>query len=337
MRLVPGDRLGYEMGLTDGSGTLALASLADLIRRVVHTWRLANRREVLRLARNHLSLLGIADPSIPRKLLDRLLRIGDLAAVHVGDQELITSGEPRWIQSGPSVATLLGLPSVPEGVARWEHHSGDVLLRVQLDSDTEEILEALQVRRFAVREFLVPPPYLEYLEHRGIDTPSDVGLADYWWHVVTYANATGLLLSGESDIRIIAGQPGGFFGRHRANELEGRWTDQLRPGSWLGYRRGYSNEHWHPALVICGEDSTRVSDLMNHDELRWLLLAKGRAEGPREIVHRSDDLIRFTSPLPTAVRSALEVLGPNAEVWKWEIGRGVEIPFPDAFDIRVLS
>jgi hypothetical protein len=334
LRIIEKDRLGPEIGLTDDSGTIRLGSAADLLRRIVHTWRLADRREVLRLIRKHLTAVGITDPSISRALLDRLVRVGDLAAVQVGPHEFITPGEPRWIQSGSSLGTLLGLPAVPEGIERLDTTSGDVLHRVRLDSEGVEILTALQVREITVREFMLTPPYLEYLHRRGLEASTDVGLADYWWRVHGYANETALLTSSEADIRVVTGDPGGFFGSHQAEELEGRWTDQLRPGSWLGYRRGYNDEHWHPALIICGVDSVKVLDLIDHDELRWLLLARGTAEGQREIVHRSDGLVSMTFPLPSALHSALEVLGPNVGPWKWEIGGGVEIPFSGAFDVQ---
>lgn len=334
MRIIARSRLGLGLGLLDESGELVDRHLANGLRRVVHAWHLADRRDVLRWARGLLAAIGMSENQAAKRVVETLIEVGDIAAVQVGGNSFLTLSEPRWILTGPSSAALLGLHEVPDDLKELEASRDDLILRVEVEAGTENAFQAAGMRQTRLEELIGPPPYARFMELRGLDLAGDIRLHDYWEQVETLADRTALPVSEDARIRILSGPAGGFFGSGSGVEPTGRWSDELRDGRWLGLRGGYGEAHWHPVLVLRAKGGTRVFDLYDWEELRWLTLARGVARSSREVVFRSAEEVRYTCPLPARLRSLMNLLGPPLGPGRWQVNADVGSPLAEAFDER---
>lgn len=139
--------------------------------------------------------------------------------------------------------------------------------------------------------------------------------------------------AGEN-VRLIAGAPGGFFGRYQ--DLSGRWrhAKACPDGTWLGVRvQKVGSKQERPTAmlgVMRGGELVESTDVRSWEEFRWALLSKGEVEGQPEQLVVEGDSLRQTCPLPTLLQRLLLLL-PNldAEKSRWryqlrgEIGRSL--------------
>ena len=313
-------------GLVTDDGEVSEHGLAELLRAPLARWGLSPRAAVLRHARGQLEAAGLLEraSNLAGKVLGRMVRLGECEEVGIGHERYVAPARPRWIRTGEESATLLSVAPTPEGIVELcpEARGTDIARRVQVRS--EEDLAALRmagVREISFEEWLQPYGYLLHaMRRRGCPVRSDeINLSRFWELLVAEVASYGLPLGGEGEVRVAAGEPGGYFGRLNAPDCEGRWSNVAPDGVWCAYRRGYGTAHWIPTIVAVDGGHRLTVDLYDGDEWRWALLARGRSSGTDERVERTDGQVRVSFPAPYQLVAAMDILGPPRGAWLWEV------------------
>lgn len=315
-------QLASDLGYTDADGNPSERAIAQCMRDALVRWGMCPRRALLKHAREQLRAGEVPTDVVPR-VLERLVALGECAEVAVGHEAYVVPAEPRWVASGGGLAVLLGPITPPAGAPRLiAVGPADVAVRVHVGSEEQAAtLEACGARQVSLAEWLHPPTYTRHAARRsGEPVRVDrVGLVEFWERLVDVVSAEGLLIDGDAEVRVVAGPPGGFFGRHTAAALEGRWRNDAPDGVWCAYRRGHGDGNWLPTLLSVEGGERRALDLFDHDEWRWSLLARSRAVGVEEVVERSGDEVHVTCPLPAQLRAAMDICGVPTGVWRWRV------------------
>jgi hypothetical protein len=311
-----------ELGYVDAGDDASPRAIARSMRAAMRRWGLCPKRALLKHARDQLRAGDVPTDTVPQ-VLERLVALGECAEVAIGHETYIAPAEPRWIGSGGGLAVMLGPVDVPPEIARVEPlEPTDLALRVQVVSEEQAaMLEARGARQVSLGEWLHPPGYLRHVARRSGDAVriDRFDLVTFWERLTAAVAEEGLQVDRDAEIRFLVGAPGGFFGRHAAPTLEGRWQDSAPDGIWCAYRRGHGEAHWLPTLVSVDGDDRRAFDLFDEDEWRWALLARSRAIGPEEIIRRSGNEVQITWPLPSQLRAALDIVGVPSGRWRWRV------------------
>lgn len=322
--------LGARLGYLDEDGRLSSGVVADLLRAPLTRWGLSPRRAVLKHARDQLRAGDVEDVSAVPHVLQQLVDIGECDEVYVGHESYLAPAAPRWVVVGEGVAAYLGVGQPPEGVAVLERGPAEVVRRVRVQTDEDAaILEVAGAREVSLDEWLTPLAYLRHAARR-LRRPAlsdTLHLRAFWNLLEQSLIKEGLTLSADAEVRCVAGEPGGFFGRHDSPDPQGRWTVDPPDGLWCGYRRGYGDTHWHPCVVAVAEADRRALDLYNHDEWRWALLARGRHLGSDEIIQREGTRVQLTFPPPAQLQAAMDLLGAQVDAWAWKAVPGAPAPW----------
>lgn len=314
--------LAREFGYVDDAGNPSSRAIAQFLRDALGRWGLSPKRAILRYARDQLRAGDMPVDSVP-EVLERLWARGECAEVVVGYESFVAPAEPRWIAVGGGSAVLLGPLAVPAGLSHRDNpHPDDVSVRVALGS--EEMAAALDeagARQVSLDEWLHPCGFLRHVSRReGSAVRGDQwDLSRFWERLVSAFAEEGLLLGPDAECRALVGPAGSFFGRHAATSVEGRWREQVPDGVWCAYRRGHGDNHWLPTLISVDGDERRALDLFDDDDWRWALLARSKAVGIAEVVHRAGGKERVTWPLPAQLRAAMDIIGVPAGPWCWRV------------------
>lgn len=318
-------QLVSDLEYTDSEGNPSERVIAQFMRDALGRWGLCPKRALLKHAREQLRAGDVSTEVVPR-VLDRLISLAECAEVAVGHEAYIAPAEPRWVASGGGLAVLLGPMAVPGETPRFATHDpADVAVRIRVESEEQAaMLEACGARQVSLADWLNPLGFLRHAARRkGDAVRGDLcDLAMFWGQLVDAVSEEGLQIDPEADLRAVMGEPGGFFGRHTAAAIEGRWGNDPRDGVWCAYRRGHGDGHWLPTLISVDGDERRALDLFNDDEWRWALLARSRAVGPAEVWRRSGDEVIVTWPLPFQLRAAMDIVGVPSGRWRWRIADG---------------
>ena len=311
-----------QLGYVDLDGNPSARAIAQLLRDAMGRWGLSPRRALFRFARDQLRAGHVPVDRVP-EVLDRLVSLGECAEVAIGHELFIAPAEPRWIAIGDGRAVLLGPIAVPAGLSRvMGLPPEDMVVRVTLDS--EEMageLYAGRGRQVSLEEWLHPCDYLRYVARRegGAVRGDQWDLARFWERLVSAIDEEGLLLGPDAEFRAVVGSAGGFFGRHAAPCVEGRWVEQPPSGVWCAYRKGHGDDRWLPTLVSVDGDERRALDLFDDDEWRWALLARSKAVSAAEVAQCGNGEVCMTWPLPTQLRAAMNIIAVPAGSWRWRI------------------
>ena len=160
--------------------------------------------------------------------------------------------------------------------------------------------------------------FVDYMFQRH-DEYFEPTLVDFWETLVSSILDDGLKLSENAAVRVVAGNPGTYFGSGSGAKLEGRWTDVPADGVWCGVRAGYSENHWQPVLVKVDGDSRFVLDLHDWNEWKWALLARGLAVGKPEVCERTNVAVTFSYPLPDEVTRLMHLIADSRKGWTWNV------------------
>ncbi len=318
--------LASELDLITENGELSRRGVAELLRKPISRWGLAPRREVLRFVRSQLEASGIvtSGPSpIIGEILDQLVTFGECQEVSVGFDRYLVPCVPRWINTGNNIGILLTVGKIPEEIEIIESkNTKDIVRRIVISG--EEDITALKmggIRKSTIEEWIRPLDYLRYAENRLRQNLrfDELNLDKFWELLSESIFKKGQRLGDDSELRILSGQPGSFFGRYNATDCEGRWTTEREKGIWCGFRRGYGDNHWHPVITAIEKDQRVILDLYNQDEWHWALLARGVAMGIFERVSREENLIKLHFPAPLQLKTAMDLLGPHVQGWSWDV------------------
>lgn len=311
-----------DLGFADVGGDPSERAIAQLMRDALVRWGMCPKRALLTQVREQLRTCDLPTDTVPR-VLERLVALNECAEVAVSHEAYVVPGEPRWVASGGGLAVLLGPIVPPDETPRLSTVAPtDISVRIHVESEEQAAaLEARGARQVSLAEWLHPLAALRYAARRAGEAvrADNLGLAKFWERLVRAVSEEGLQLDAEAEIRAVGGQPGGYFGRHTATTLEGRWRSDIPDGVWCAYRRGHGDGNWLPTLVEVDGDDRRAFDLFNHDEWRWALLARSRAVGPEEVVKRADDEVQVTWPLPAQLRAAMDIVGIPSGKWRWRV------------------
>ena len=321
MEIITPELVARKLYLVDETGAINESSIANLLRKAMSRWGLSPKRNVTHYAREQLKAAGIdAGPTVSR-ILERLKMFGECDEVFVGHEPYLAPSEPRWIRTGVRTGVFLGPSGPPENIVPGNiKPSNDIAQRIILNSDDDVAeLQAAGIREISVAEWLTPLDSLEHVARRmSIPARSDRINLETFWHILTNALiAQGLPLSESAEVRVLSGGPGGFFGRHNAQTLEGRWDGQVPDGVWCGVRRGYGETHWHPIIVTSDGASRRSLDLFDFDEWNWAIIARGRSLNSEEVIAREAGTLKATFPLPKQIKTAFDLFGNRVSPWTW--------------------
>lgn len=326
LTLVSRPDFARELGLLTDSGAVAERGIADLLRQPLSRWGLSSRRSVTRFVRAQLEAAGIAElvqPGEVGRVLERLQAHGECQEVRVGDDRFLAPCAPRWVPTGEGRGVLLSVSPAPKGVVVLDTTSPDDLVRRIRVADDDDLaaLHLGGVRRSSLAEWIRPLHYLRHAgrRRRALVRDDRMPLGAFWELLVDQLAVEGLVLGEDSEVRVLTGAPGSFFGRHDAAECDGRWSREADNGVWCAYRRGYSEQHWHPILLAVDGERRRGLDLYDADEWRWALLARGRAEHADEVVNRGDASVTLSFPPPLQLSAALDLLGHRTRAWGWAV------------------
>ena len=320
------DTFARDLGLISVDGKASERALADLIRVPLSRWGLSPRSHVLRYARDQLDAAGLRDrlSQLLPAALKSLTRLGECADVVIGDERYIAPAPPRWIRTGEASAALLSVAPAPDGIVEHvpRHGGSDVVRRIQVQSDDDLVaLRMAGVGETTMDGWLKPHAYLECArrkERRPVRS-DEMSLARFWELLASAVASDGLALGDDGEVRIVVGEPGGYFGRHDQDTCEGRWSEVAPDGVWCAYRRGYGIQHWQPIVLAVAGRSWRALDLYDHDEWRWALIARGRHAGSDEQVSLADGTVRVSFPAPDQLITAMDILGPRCSPWSWQV------------------
>ena len=315
------DRFGYA----DSEGQPSDREIANLLRAPLLRWGLSPKRAVVKHVRSELRAAGIVDPSHVPRVLQRLIELGECVQLHVGHEPHLAPTASRWIAVGEDVAAYLGVSDPPPGLRLIDTDHHDIVRRICLKPDeTDTTLELAGTLAVSLAEWFVPPDYLRHASRRmRKPARSDkMSLADFWDLLEQALTAEGLPLSADAEVRILAGRQGGFFGKHDSSLPEGRWSTISEDGIWCAYRRGYTDDHWHPCIVAVTNNARRALDLYDADEWRWAVFARGRRLGAEEVVQTNGLKVQLTCPAPGQLRAAMNILGCPSGAWAWSVSPG---------------
>lgn len=315
-------QLANDQGYTDVEGNPSVRVIAQFMRDAMGRWGLCPRRALLKYAREQLRAADVSTDTVPR-VLERLVALGECAEVAIGHEPYVVPAKPRWVAVGGGLAVLLGPIAVPSETPRLATlDSNDVAVRVRVESEEQAAtLEAHGIHQISLADWLAPLGFLRHAERRaGRAVRGDQhDLSKFWEQLVDELSEEGLQIDPGAELRAVAGEPGGFFGRHTAATIEGRWQGDPKDGVWCAYRRGHGDGHWLPTLVSVDRGERRVLDLFDQDEWRWALFARSRAVGPVEVRRRSGDEEIVTWQLPAQLRAAMDVIGVPSGPWRWRV------------------
>ena len=323
-----------EIGLISDAGEISIRALADLLRLPLARWGLSSRVKVLSYVRTQLEAAGLRDQASGQlvKVLRQMVRLKECVEVHIDGEAYIAPAQPQWIRSGYRSATLLGVEPVPDGIVEqfpgtWRR---DIVRRIFVRNDQEQAdLHLAGVRETSPEEWVRPNEYLLHAMRREarLIRSDELSLAQFWELLVSAVQEEGLPLGSDSEIRIVTGEPGEYFGRHYSEACEGRWTEGAVDGIWCAYRRGYNQAHWHPIVVAIDGIYRRAMDLYDKDEWRWALLARGKSYGAEEIVECRDDVVQLNFPAPDQFVAVMDLLGQRRSGWSWRVNDGAPDPW----------
>lgn len=315
-------QLASDLGYKDGEGKPSERAIAQFMRDGLGRWGLCPKRALLEHAREQLRAGDVETDTVPR-VFERLVALGECAEVAVGHEAYVAPAEPRWVASGGGLAVLLGPVVPPSDTPRLASlDPADVAVRVHVEGEEQAAaLDACGVRQVSLTEWLHPLGFLRHAARRSGEAvrADQLTLARFWDRLADSVSEEGLQVDADAEVRAVVGEPGGFFGRHTAATIEGRWRDDLPDGVWCTYRRGHGEGHWLPTLLAVDGEDRRALDLFDDDEWRWALFARSRAVGPEEIVRRDGDEVRVTWPLPAQLRAALDIIGIPTGGWRWRV------------------
>ena len=332
--MITREEFARGLGIVGEGGKVSERGVAELLRSPLARWGLSPRAAVLRHARDHLEAAGVRDqaPLLAAEVLDRLIHLGECEEVQVGHERYIAPATPRWIAIGHETGAVLSVGKLPDGLVEQSHgrvaHDCVRRIRVRTDDDLAA-LHLAGVRQTSFEDWLRPHGYLRHLARRRrcVVRSDEWSLSQFWEQLVSSVADDGLPLGEGAEVRLVTGEPGGFFGRQDREHCEGRWSVTGPDGVWCAYRRGYGDAHWHPGIVAVDGGKRRVLDLFDEDEWRWALLARGRCTGNHERIERLEDRIRLSFPAPRQLAAAMDLLGPRCASWSWAVDRGAPDPW----------
>ena len=327
-------QLGAHLGYLDAQVKPSYRAIASLLRAPLSRWGLSPKRAVLEHARAELRAGGVEDVSGVTRVLQRLVDLCECEDLYVGHEPYLAPATPRWISVGDGVSAYLGVSEPPEGLSLVDSGHGDIVRRLQVDTDEDAAtLELAGVQEMSLAEWLVPPSYLRHASRRmRKPARSDaVSLGGFWELLEKALTDEGLMLGADAEVRFLGGHPGEFFARRDSLQPEGRWTTDPGEGLWCAYRRGFADTHWHPCIIAVAGHGRRVFDLYDEDEWRWAVLARGRHVGAEEVVRTDGLRVQLTFPAPSQLRAAMDILGRPSGAWAWDVS-------PDGPDLwRLLT
>lgn len=304
-------------------------SISRSICLTVERWGLAPKTRIITHTKKQLTATGFSDESLSRvdEVYDRLKQLGTVEEVYLAGRRYCACAKARWIKLTENLGVLTGTifdPSIPlVPIDEAAEPIAEIVMRFDASNlDTLATLNANGITQWGLDEWLGEPAYVEHLIRRSPENQT-TSLVEFWEVLTGEMADMGLSLSDDAEVRAVVGKPGGFFGQRDATPPTGRWTDTPPDGFWCGIRKGYSDVHWQPILLVVDGEHRRSLELYDFTEWKWALLARGRALGEPEIAKRNGDLVSFTYQLPDDLLRLMRLIGNHQGKWNWKIPVGI--------------
>ena len=175
--------------------------------------------------------MGLRTSAASHESCSGLVDLCECEDLYVGHEPYLAPATPRWISVGDGVSAYLGVSEPPEGLSLVDSGHGDIVRRLQVDTDEDAAtLELAGVQEMSLAEWLVPPSYLRHASRRmRKPARSDaVSLGGFWELLEKALTDEGLMLGADAEVRFLGGHPGEFFARRDSLQPEGEVDD--RPG-----------------------------------------------------------------------------------------------------------
>lgn len=310
--------LAARLGFGSDGGRPRRASIADAARRCIAAWGRPSRQRVSAYLHRQLAALQFEEELAReevRTVLDGLIEIGDLAQVRLDGKSSLVFARPSIVSTSDVEHVLLG--------AHSHHASSEATGRNRIVRRLQVAAEELSpvAERLDFEAWIGPGAYLDH-HRRRTRVQETVSLGEFWTCLTEALTRDGGPID-TSRVRILAHPPGwrsGFFGRHDAESLEGRWSAALPDGVWCAVRPGRNEYEWHPILISPLGEQARALDLYDWDEWNWALLARGVALDAPERMRFEVERIASEHRIPSQFRKALLLLGePAGQAWTWKL------------------
>jgi hypothetical protein len=323
--------LGRRLRVSDGS-LVRPAGAADLAREAAGRWGLVREAQLRRWLADTLCTVGIekvAAAEASASALEALVALRELEPVVVdatppesddededGDEVEEGAEAKLAIRGGAHLA-----PALPRVVDLAEKSLviGDVVAGQAERAGPARWVspdEAARLRdegagAWGPEDWMGMPGWYPHAERRGVQERDPGAL---WRALLELSERVGSPVSDPEGMWVIAGRPGGYFGK--PGERGGRWVPlaEAPDGSWCGVAPGYNDRHWRPVLLQIAAGSIRLTPLWDTDDLRWALVSRGAEEGAPELLRLRGGELRVTFPMPAQLWRLRHLCG-GGEGW----------------------
>jgi hypothetical protein len=325
----------------DTDGAPRWSGVTSLLRQALARWGLSRPATVVRHVRHTLDACGFGghDERI-RDALDLLCVLGDAELVWADgppvrpiedeaerEADAEVGAAPAVMVTGRLVAPtlaravrlgqrtlVLGSREV-DGVCyqRWGSSDAPCSAARWLDITAMDALEASGFELVAPERWFGPSSVLDHLERREAEERSLKGL---WPALQRSLDVAGGPVADASDVRLLGGEPGAFWGRAASGNGRWRTVNHAPSGDVLGVLLGRFGKREQPIIARVERGAVqRVLELYDHEELRWAALSRGVSTGAPERLRVRDGALHFTCPVPTEARRPRAICAVDA--WAW--------------------
>ena len=308
-----------ELGIIMSGAEIDRSSIADMLRTALEHWGVSLARDVKNYARRQLIICGVADPTpVINKVLDELISLGECCEMMIDGSVYLAPTAPRWIKLNHHFALYLGVHSLPQHMYA-PHDPHEIVRRIDLTQKDHLLhLDVVGACEVSIEDWLYPRPFQLTAEKMGINHSKKLTLSNLWSALEKHIDVHGTP-SGDANISLLSGHPGGFFGKAQA--LNGRWSPTAQQGLWCAYREGYQEGHQHPCLVLIEEERRLILDLYDHDFWKWALISKGlyTHQFEQTLIQQQGEKFEqhVTFPLPKKLKTYMSFWGSYLEGWRW--------------------
>jgi hypothetical protein len=254
-----------------------------------------------------------------KDVIDALIDIGDITLVRLDGKASLVLSRSTWVSIGEATYAMLG------NAANTPKAANDHRLYTRLASSLP-----MAVTPLPFSDWLGPAGFHSHLARRLVGQAGGT-IRELWDGLTAMLRKDGNPLD-PSVLRAVVRPPGttGYFGRHSAPSVSGRWTSSVPDGVWCGVRPGRNPEEWHPILASVYKSEAQALDLHDWDEWTWALMARGVALGAPERSSWESGVLTFEHPIPAQFVRALRLLGgPGQRTWTWQVSEAANHCFDE--------
>lgn len=270
---------------------------------------------------------------------ENLIQLGEIVEVAIAGTTQIAPTSPRLIRLGDDTSALVG--ALPTRLV--EADLGESLVRRFSPKDVKivsALSEAGATDYWPLSDWATSARFPSSPHFSSLKPLTSITIA--WQMVEEELRNESQPVSDLNTLRVLCGCPGTFFGRPFEPGNEGRWEKPLRPGVWIGRRRGYQENHSRPILVFVDQDDgVKSADFYDEGEYRWAVVAMGANSGVHEVVRffEEGNLMEAHCSFPPSlpIKRLLTLCGDQVAAWTWALSKDVYPELERLLEIQGIS